>query len=84
MRATCLVTIVLLGGWVTGCAETQPEKGEDDLQMRQAEWSEQQEKTLRDPMGYRPDMDRSDVSGGGMKDFDREGFKKDMKAWTLD
>ena len=40
---------------------------------------ERQDQAMKDPMGYSPDMDRTDVSGGGLTDFDRDGFGKDLK-----
>jgi hypothetical protein len=65
-----------------GCADA-GEK-EQAAKEKQTQWSDQQQKALDDPMNYRPDMGRTDVSGGGISDFDRKGFKDDMKAWTLD
>ncbi len=83
MRSLYIGTLLLAGVLLTGCSDTEPDK-KADLESRQAEWSQTQEKALRDPMNYRADMDRSNVSGGGLTDFDRDAFKKDMKAWTLD
>ena len=40
---------------------------------------ERQDKALKDPMGYSPDMESTDVSGGGLSEFDRDGFRKDLK-----
>lgn len=47
-------------------------------------WSAEQEKALNDPMNYRAKMNRTDISGGELNNFDRRGFDEDMKAWTLD
>ena len=40
---------------------------------------EQSEKALRDPMGYSPKIEKTDVSGGGWLDYDKEGMRKDLK-----
>ena len=37
------------------------------------------EKALRDPMGYSPKIEKTDVSGGGWLDYDKEGMRKDLK-----
>ena len=39
--------------------------------------SQRQDAALRDPFGYKPDMNR-DVSGGDMGHLDRDGLKKDL------
>ncbi len=36
------------------------------------------DQALRDPMGYRQDFDESDISGGDLGNFDRDGFKRDV------
>jgi hypothetical protein len=41
--------------------------------------SPQSEKALRDPMGYSPTSEKTDVSGGGWLDYDKEGMRKDLK-----
>jgi hypothetical protein len=40
---------------------------------------ERSEKALRDPMGYSPKFEKTDVSGGGWLDYDKEGMRKDLK-----
>jgi hypothetical protein len=40
---------------------------------------QQSEKALRDPMGYSPKIEKTDVSGGGWLDYDKEGMRKDLK-----
>ena len=37
------------------------------------------EKTLRDPFSYSPDIEKTDVSGGGWLDYDKEGMRKDLR-----
>ena len=39
--------------------------------------SQRQDAALRDPFGYKPDMNR-DVSGGDIGHLDRDGLKKDL------
>ncbi len=36
---------------------------------------ERQDAAMRDPFGYSPDAEDTDISGGGLTDFDRGGFK---------
>ena len=37
------------------------------------------EKALRDPFSYSPDIEKTDVSGGGWLDYDKEGMRKDLR-----
>ncbi len=46
-------------------------------------WTPSQQRALEDPMNYGPRMNRSNVSGGELYEFDREGFKKDMDILLL-
>ncbi len=46
---------------------------------RPATLRERQDKALKDPMVYSPDMESTDVSGGDLSEFDRDGFRKDLK-----
>ena len=39
---------------------------------------ERQDAALKDPYGYKPDVDNRDVSGGGLFDLDKDGMKKDL------
>lgn len=39
---------------------------------------ERQEAALRDPFGYSPYGDSTDISGGDIKTFDKDGFRKDL------
>jgi hypothetical protein len=52
---------------LAGCA-----KDKESAQQRS-------ENTLRDPMRYSPQFEKTDVSGGGLLDYDRDGMRKDMK-----
>ena len=40
---------------------------------------ERQDKAIKDPFNYSPDSESTDISGGGLSDFDKDGFKKDLK-----
>ena len=46
---------------------------------RPATARERQDQAMKDPFGYSPDTDRTDISGGGLSGFDKDGFGKDMK-----
>ncbi|HZN64554.1 MAG TPA: hypothetical protein VFB66_04590 [Tepidisphaeraceae bacterium] len=59
-----LLAIALLG--VTGCARKSSETAYDRTQ-----------RAMDDPMGYRPDMQGTDVSGKDTE-FDKDGLKKDL------
>ncbi len=49
-----------------GCASDQPSM------------TERQEKAIANPWGYSPGLDRTDISGGGITDFKKDAFKKDV------
>ena len=34
---------------------------------------------MRDPFGYSPNPESTDISGGSLTDFDRKGFNRDLK-----
>ena len=64
-----ILTIVFAAGlaWMAGCTET-PTSDAGDPTTR----------ALSDPMGYTPNHDNEDITGGGFTDFDSDAFKKDM------
>lgn len=66
----CLCASVFIGGSILGCAPD-PEKRPTSLRERQ-------EAALRDPYGYKPQMENQDVSGGGLFEFDKEAMRKDV------
>jgi hypothetical protein len=35
-------------------------------------------RAMADPMGYHPNMDEPNISGGGIANFDSKAFKKDV------
>ena len=69
----CLACLAPLAGCKQKNAETaQPA-------TRPATLRDRQDKALKDPFGYSPDMGTTDISGGGLTGFDKDGFGKDMK-----
>jgi hypothetical protein len=59
----------------TGCAQhatTQPT-------TRPANIRDRQDRAMRDPFNYSPDADKTDISGGGLTDFDKNAFNRDLK-----
>lgn len=70
----CVLHFAFCVGFI-GCAKgptTQPTTRPSTLQQRQ-------DKALHDPFGYSPDTEQTDISGGGLTDFDRDGFNRDLK-----
>jgi hypothetical protein len=70
---------LLLCGAITcafagGCASDKP-----GPTSRPATARERQDKAMKDPFNYSPDADRTDISGGGLTDFDRDAFNRDVK-----
>jgi len=62
--------------FVSGCAQNGPTT---QPTTRPATARERQDAAMRDPFGYSPDAGKTDISGGGLTDFDRQGFNRDMK-----
>lgn len=67
--------LLLLGLLLAGC-QSVPE--EPSARQRQDE-------AIADPFGFGPKLEqdtsrRSPISGGGIGEFDREGFKRDMRT----
>ena len=46
---------------------------------RPASMRDRQDRAMKDPFNYSPDAGSTDISGGGLTDFDRQGFNRDMK-----
>jgi hypothetical protein len=68
-----LTTVYCLLAFAPGCTQptastTQP----TDMRSRQ-------DAAMKDPFGYSPNAGKTDISGGGLTDFDRDGFQKDLK-----
>lgn len=58
----------------SGC--TSPSAGPTS---RPASMRERQDRAMQDPFGYSSTDDTADISGGGLSDFDRDGFNRDLK-----
>ena len=57
--------IILVVFVVAGCAE-------------ESTIHERQDKAMKDPYNYSPFEDRTDISGGGLMEFKKDAFKKDV------
>jgi hypothetical protein len=53
---------------IGGCTEN---SANDSMHNRQ-------EAAMRDPYRYSPDMSQTDISGGGIGNFDQKAFSKDL------
>lgn len=70
------ISVVAVGAWLAmapGCASDKKQPTTQPTNMR-----ERQDAALRDPFGYKPDMNSRDVSGGDIGHLDRDGLKKDL------
>ena len=45
---------------------------------RPAKLSDRTDKAIADPFGYSPSFDRTDISGGDIGSFDKEGMNRDL------
>ena len=64
-----LVSLLLLA--VVGCANTHPTTRPSDARERQ-------EAALHDPFGYSPGIEKKDISGGKVNQYDRDAMRKDV------
>ena len=72
MKRVWVLAVVLLAMVAGGCQE-QEKTGPS---MRQ-----KQDAALADPWNYSPhDADRTDISGGGLGEFKKDAFKRDMDS----
>ncbi len=55
---------LLTTGFFLGCSRSTRESGD-----------QRSEKALRDPTDYSPKFEKTDVSGGGLFDYDKEGMR---------
>jgi hypothetical protein len=62
-------TLLLVGlASLSGCGSSSTE----------AQAAADQQKTLNDPMGYSPNMDATDITGGGIGAYDDKAMKRDL------
>jgi hypothetical protein len=72
----CVLTSAFCVALAGGCSKPAASAGPAS---RPSTLRERQDSALKDPFGYSPNVDRTDISGGGLSGFDRDGFGKDMK-----
>ena len=76
-RVTMSAVVALLAGGsllAQGCgapADKQPT-------TRPARLADRTDKAIADPFGYSPNFDRTDISGGGIGSFDKDGMNRDL------
>jgi hypothetical protein len=70
--ASVLVASSLLIGCQQNSATTQPTTKPANMRARQ-------DQAMKDPFGYSANPESTDISGGGLTDFDRQGFNRDLK-----
>jgi len=63
-----LCILLLAGLGIAGCGSDQSSGNMTD----------RQDKAMRDPFGYSPDMNRTDITGGGVGNFNKNAFGKDL------
>ena len=63
------VSLLLLA--VVGCANSRPTTRPSDARQRQ-------EAALRDPFGYSPDIEKQNIGGGKVNQYDRDAMRKDV------
>ena len=66
-RLTFVLVAALAASSAAGCAGESSDSGYDRTQ-----------RALDDPMGYKPDMRGTDVSGGKDAELDKKGLKRDL------
>ena len=62
---TCVSLLI-----VSGCGASHP--------TTQPSMYEQQDRALRDPFGYSPDLKKTDMSVSGNGEFDQKGLQRDL------
>jgi hypothetical protein len=61
---------------VIGCASHEPTTQPSES----SRLSDRAHAAERDPFNYKPENDRTDISGGGLDHFDKDAFRKDMDS----
>jgi hypothetical protein len=72
MKPAKLLSRLLVCVLFTGCAETPKPT------TRPASMHDRQDQAMKDPFGYSPGME-TDISGGGINEFDKNAFQRDVK-----
>jgi hypothetical protein len=47
---------------------------------RSDRFSDRADEALRDPFGYSPSFDKAGVSGGGLRELDKDAMRKDVDS----
>lgn len=69
-----LLTVGMSAAVCLGVVACSEEEKTSDMRQRQ-------DAALRDPWNYSPhEVDRTDISGGGLMDFKAKAFKKDLDS----
>ena len=68
---TSMRFISLLLPVTVGCANSHPTTRPSDARQRQ-------EAALHDPFGYSPGIEKKDISGGKVNQYDRDAMRKDV------
>lgn len=69
LRGAALASVLALACGCESQSTTRPLSARD-----------QQDRALADPMGYKPDFSNDRVTSGGIGDFDKKGFDRDLKS----
>ena len=78
LRASGFRALVFSGFWLLAAGFSLPLL--PGCSSSKAESPDQKsEKALRDPFNYSPNIEKTDVSGGGWLDYDKEGMRKDLR-----
>jgi hypothetical protein len=56
-----------------GCADSKSQPATQPMTVKQ-----RQDAMLQDPMGYNPQKEKFDISGGKINEFDKGAFKRDV------
>ena len=71
VASLCLICSIFV--ITTGCSDKNPD-------AKQKTTHERQQDALRDPFGYSPQVENTDISGGDLGHFDKDAFGKDVDS----
>ena len=75
VRTAALAASLMLAGSAghVGCAPA-----DNKPTTRPTKLSDRTDKAMADPFGYSPSFDRTDISGGDIGSFDKDGMNRDV------
>jgi hypothetical protein len=73
-----LVLVFTFGGAVLVTAMAGCNNGESKPTTRPARLADRTDAALADPFGYSPKFDRTDISGGELGHYDKDGVNRDL------